>query len=66
MPPDYEEVKKILLENPEVTDVKRAAPFFKLIRYSYGMAARPLAAYRFDVEMPFDTISQHPAGWQIP
>ena len=36
MPPDYEEVKKILLENAEVTDVKRAAAFFKLIRYSYG------------------------------
>ena len=34
MPPDYEEVKKILLENAEVTDVKRAAAFFKLIRYS--------------------------------
>lgn len=28
MPPDYEEVKKILLENAEVTDVKRAAAFF--------------------------------------
>ena len=27
MPPDYEEVKKILLENAEVTDVKRAAAF---------------------------------------
>ena len=46
LPPDYEEVKKILLENAEVTDVKRAAAFFKLIRYSYDtiwQASRRLA-----------------------
>ena len=35
-PPEFEEIKAIMLENAEVTDIKRAAAFFKLIRYSYG------------------------------
>ena len=34
-PPEFEEIREILLENAEVTDVKRAAVFFKMIRYSY-------------------------------
>ena len=49
MPPDYEEVKKILLENAEVTDVKRAAAFFKLIRYSYGSGCTSFGCRPFDV-----------------
>ena len=58
MPPDYEEVKKILLENAEVTDVKRAAAFFKLIRYSYGSGCTSFGCRPFDVRNCFDTIWQ--------
>ena len=58
MPPDYEEVKKILLENAEVTDVKRAAAFFKLIRYSYGSGCTSYSCRPFDVRNCFDTIWQ--------
>ena len=35
-PPEFHEIQELLLDNAEVTDVKRAAAFFKLIRYSYG------------------------------
>ena len=58
MPSDYEEVKKILLENAEVTDVKRAAAFFKLIRYSYGSGCTSFGCRPFDVRNCFDTIWQ--------
>ena len=58
LPPDYEEVKKILLENAEVTDVKRAAAFFKLIRYSYGSGCTSYSCRPFDVRNCFDTIWQ--------
>ena len=35
-PPDYEELKLLLTERAEEMDVRRAAAFYKLIRYSYG------------------------------
>ena len=35
-PPEFEELRAILLEQAEPSDVWRAAAFFKLIRYSYG------------------------------
>ena len=58
MPPDYEELKAILLQNAEVTDVKRAAAFFKLIRYSYGSGCTSFGCRPFDVRNCFDTIWQ--------
>ena len=58
LPPDYEEMKKILLENAEVTDVKRAAAFFKLIRYSYGSGCTSFGCRPFDVRNCFDSIWQ--------
>ena len=57
-PPDYEEIQKILLENAEVTDVKRAAAFFKLIRYSYGSGCSAFGCQPFDVRKCFDAIWQ--------
>lgn len=56
--PDYEEIRAILLENAEVTDVKRAAAFFKLIRYSYGSGCTSYGCKNFDVRKCFDTIWQ--------
>ena len=51
-PPDYEEIRAILLENAQMTDVKRAAAFFKLIRYT-SFGCQP-----FDVRKCFDAIWQ--------
>nr|WP_084496203.1 DNA adenine methylase [[Clostridium] methoxybenzovorans] len=35
-PLEYEDIRQILTEKAVMNDVKRAAAFFKLIRYSYG------------------------------
>jgi DNA adenine methylase len=51
--PEFEEVKAILTENAEVTDVKRAAVFFKLIRYSYGSGCTSYSCQPFDVRKTF-------------
>ena len=55
-PPDFEEIRQILLENAEVTDVKRAAALFKLIRYSYGCTS--FGCQPCDVRRCFDAIWQ--------
>ncbi len=57
-PPDFEEIQAILLKNAEVTDVKRAAAFFKLIRYSYGSGCTSYGCQPFDVRKCFDAIWQ--------
>ena len=57
-PPDFEEIRQILLENAQVTDVKRAAAFFKLIRYSYGSGCTSFSCQPFDVRRCFDAIWQ--------
>ncbi|WP_242953708.1 DNA adenine methylase [Enterocloster clostridioformis] len=57
-PPDFEEIEAILLKNAEVTDVKRAAAFFKLIRYSYGSGCTSYGCQPFDVRKCFDAIWQ--------
>lgn len=57
-PPDYEEIRAILLENAQMTDVKRAAAFFKLIRYSYGSGCTSFGCQSFDVRKCFDAIWQ--------
>lgn len=57
-PPDFEEIRSIMLENAEVTDVKRAAAFFKLIRYSYGSGCTSYGCQPFDVQKTFASIWQ--------
>lgn len=57
-PPEFEEIKAIMLENAEVTDVKRAAAFFKLIRYSYGSGCTSYGCQPFDVRKCFAAIWQ--------
>lgn len=57
-PPDFEEIKALLLENAEPTDVKRAAVFFKLIRYSYGSGCTSYGCQPFDIRRCFAAIWQ--------
>lgn len=51
--PEFEEMKAILTENAEVTDVKRAAVFFKIIRYSYGSGCTSFGCQPFDIRKTF-------------
>ena len=57
-PPQFEEIKAIMLENAEITDIKRAAAFFKLIRYSYGSGCTSYGCQPFDVRKCFAAIWQ--------
>lgn len=57
-PPDFEEIRTILLKNAEITDVCRAAAFFKLIRYSYGSGCTSYGCQPFDVRKCFAAIWQ--------
>ena len=57
-PPEFHEIQELLLDNAEVTDVKRAAAFYKLIRYSYGSGCTSFGCQSFDVRKCFDAIWQ--------
>ena len=57
-PPENHEIRELLLDNAEVTDVKRAAAFFKLIRYSYGSGCTTFGCQPFDFLKCFDAIWQ--------
>ncbi len=48
-PPEFEDMKEIMLENAEKSDVRRAAAFYKLIRYSYGSGCTSYGCQPFDV-----------------
>ena len=56
--PEYKEIKALMLENADVTDVKRASAFFKLIRYSYGSGCTSYGCQPFDVRKCFAAIWQ--------
>lgn len=58
LPPQYEEIKALLTENAAMNDVKRAAAFFKLIRYSYGSGCTSYGCQPFDIRKTFHLIWQ--------
>lgn len=58
LPAQYEEIKTILTENAAMNDVKRAAAFFKLIRYSYGSGCTSYGCQPFDIRKTFHLIWQ--------
>jgi len=57
-PPEFEELRAIMLEQAEPSDVWRAAAFFKLIRYSYGSGCTSYGCQPFDIRKTFDLIWQ--------
>lgn len=57
-PPQFEEIKEILTESASPSDAKRAAAFFKLIRYSYGSGCTSFGCQPFDVRRTFHIIWQ--------
>ncbi|ABZ83179.1 d12 class n6 adenine-specific DNA methyltransferase superfamily [Heliomicrobium modesticaldum Ice1] len=54
--PQFEEIKAILMESAVMNDVKRAAAFFKLIRYSYGSGCTSYSCQPFDIRKTFHLI----------
>ena len=54
-PPEFEEIKAIMLEQAVPSDVWRAAAFFKLIRYSYG-SGYSYGCQPFDIRKVFAVI----------
>lgn len=57
-PVQFDEIKAILLERAEMTDIRRAAAFFKVIRYSYGSGCTSYGCQPFDIRKTFDLIWQ--------
>lgn len=57
-PVQFEEIKSILMENARMNDVKRAAAFFKVIRYSYGSGCTSYGCQPFDIRKTFHLIWQ--------
>lgn len=55
-PPDYEELKQLLTERVEEMDVRRAAAFYKLIRYSYGSGCTSFGCRPTDIRKTFQCI----------
>ena len=52
-PPEFEDMKEIMLENAKKSDVRRAAAFYKLIRYSYGSGCTSYGCQPLDVRKTF-------------
>lgn len=55
-PPAAEELKKLMTERAEELDVRRAAAFYRLIRYSYGNECRSYCCKGVDIRKGFQTI----------
>lgn len=54
--PEAEEIRELLMEKAEPNDVKRAAAFYKIIRYSYGSGCKSYGCQPFDIRKTFGTI----------
>lgn len=54
--PEAEEIRKLLTERAEAGDVKRAAAFYKVIRYSYGSEGTSFSCKSFDIRNAFCTL----------
>ena len=54
--PDAAEIRAILMEKAEAGDVKRAAAFYKIIRYSYGSGCTSYGCKAFDIQKAFTII----------
>lgn len=62
-PPEAEELTQVLLDRASLWDVKRAAAYYKVIRYSYGAGAVPLEDRRPISAGPSGRYGPVPGGW---
>ncbi len=51
--PEAEEIRTILMERAMMGDVKRAAAFYKIVRYSYGSGCTSYGCQPFDIRKTF-------------
>ncbi len=56
--PQLDEIKPILLDRAQMNDIKRAAVFFKIIRYSYGSGCTSYGCQPFDIRKTFNLLWQ--------
>ncbi len=56
--PQLEEIRSILLENAQMSDIKRAAAFYRLIRLSYGSSCTSYGGQPFDIRKTFQLLWQ--------
>ena len=54
--PEAAEIRDILMERAALGDVKRAAAFYKIIRYSYGSGCTSYGCQPFDIRKTFTII----------
>ena len=54
--PEAEEIRQMLSQRAETGDVKRAAAFYKIIRYSYGSGCTSYGCQPFDIRKTFAAI----------
>ena len=54
--PEAAEIRDILMERSAVGDVKRAAAFYKIIRYSYGSGCTSYGCQPFDIRKTFPIV----------
>lgn len=57
-PVQFDEIRAILLEKAQMNDIRRAAAFFKVIRYSYGSGCTSYGCQPFDIRKTFGLIWQ--------
>ena len=55
---EYEEIRPILEGQARMDDVKRAACFFKIIRYSYGSGCTSFGCQPFDIRRTFGLLGE--------
>ena len=55
-PPEYEQIRELLLERASLGDVTRAANYYKLIRYSYNSNTTAFASRPCDIRQFFHLI----------
>ena len=55
-PPAAEELKQLMTERAEEMDVRRAAAFYRLVRYSYGSDCRSYCCRGVDIRKTFQSI----------
>lgn len=59
------EIRPILEERAGMYDVKRAACFYQLIRYSYGSGCISYGCQPFDIRRTFGLLWEEAGGWPV-
>lgn len=64
-PPEAEAIRTLLLERAPRGDVRRAADFFKLVRYSFSGSSKSFGGKPCDIRRFFHLIWECSVGWRM-